>query len=191
LTKVNDMTEWNSETAEWYAENYGEYPTNRLAVDELDLPADASVVDIGCGTGSALRHAATRVTEGSLIGIDPVPRMIEIAKERTFGHTDSARIEFRLGSAEKVPVEDDSADFVFAFDSIDHWQDVHQGFSEIRRVLGPGGTLVVVKDGAVPGAARARRQLVDTLKRAGFEVVEQRELSAEGVYFTLWTFLQA
>jgi len=27
------MTEWDSDTAEWYAENYGEYPTNRLAVD--------------------------------------------------------------------------------------------------------------------------------------------------------------
>ena len=185
------MTEWNSETAEWYASNYGEYPTNRLAVDELDLPADAVIVDIGCGTGSALRHAASRITRGSLIGIDPVPRMIEIAQEQTLGHPDSARIEFRVGSAEDVPVEDDSANFVFAFDSLDHWEDIDKGFSEIRRVLRSGGKLVVVKDGAVPGAAEARRTFIATVERAGFVVAEERELNREDITFTFWTCLMA
>ncbi len=80
------MTEWNTETAEWYAEKFGEYPTNRLAVDTLDLQPDATILDIGCGTGSALRHAAEKVIHGSLIGIDPVPRMMEIAKEKTHSH---------------------------------------------------------------------------------------------------------
>jgi len=184
------MTEWDSDTAEWYAENYGEYPTNRLAVDELSLPSEATVVDIGCGTGAALRHAATSVTVGSLIGIDPIPRMIEIARQRTTGHPASARIEFRLGSAENVPVEDASTNFVFAFDSIDHWQDLRQGLSEVRRVLAPGGALVVVKDRAVPGATRARHQLVDAVERVGFQVAEQRELSQEGVHFALWIFIR-
>jgi len=183
------MTEWNSETAEWYAKNYGEYPTNRLAVDELDLPVDAFVVDIGCGTGYALRHASLRVTRGRLVGIDPVPRMIEIARERTLGHPGSARIEFRQGSAEKMPVEDELADFVFAFDSLDHWQDIECGLGEIRRILRRGGKLVIVKDGAVPGAAEARRGLVDTVKRGGFLVTDQRELGGEGISFTLWICL--
>lgn len=89
-----------------------------------------------------------------------------------------------------MPEEDDSADFVFAFDSLDHWQDVQQGFSEIRRVLRPGGRLMIVKDGAVPGATKARRELEDILGRAGFRMAEQRELSAEGVSFTLWAFLE-
>ena len=86
------MPEWDSETAEWYAQNYGEYPTNRLAVDALDLPEDAVIVDVGCGTGAALRHAAVKVRRGHLIGIDPVPRMIEIARERLEGHPAAARI---------------------------------------------------------------------------------------------------
>ena len=101
------MTEWNSESADWYAANYGEYATNRLAVDELDLPVDAIIVDVGCGTGAALRHAAAKVTDGSLIGIDPVPRMIEIARDRLDGHQASARIEFRVGPAEDLPIEDE------------------------------------------------------------------------------------
>ena len=185
------MNEWNSETAEWYATNYGEYPTNRLAVDELDLPVEAVIVDIGCGTGSALRHAALEVTKGSLIGIDPVPRMIEIARERTLGHPASARIEFREGTAEEIPLDDESADFVFAFDSLDHWQDVQRGLSEVHRILRSGGKLAIVKDGDVPGAAESRISLVETLERADFAVTEQRELSGEDISFTLWTCLEA
>ena len=120
LIAEDTMTEWDSDTAEWYAANYGEYATNRLAVDELDLAADAVIVDVGCGTGSALRHAASRVIDGRLIGIDPVPRMIEIAREGSDESPASARIEYRVGSAEALPVEDGLADLVFAFDSIDH-----------------------------------------------------------------------
>jgi ubiquinone/menaquinone biosynthesis C-methylase UbiE len=180
------MTEWDSESADWYAANYGEYATNRLAVDELDLAVGATVVDVGCGTGSALRHAASGVKEGSLIGIDPVPRMIEIARERSADHPAAARIEYREGSAEDLPVRDDSADYVFAFDSIDHWQDVDRGLDEVRRILKPGGQLAVVKDGAVPGSAESRRGLAGVLEGAGFVVVDQRQIAAEGVSFTLW-----
>ncbi|MFT4704273.1 MAG: ubiquinone/menaquinone biosynthesis C-methylase UbiE [Bradymonadia bacterium] len=80
------MTEWTDQTAEWYAAKYGEYPTNQLALDALEIAPNASVLDIGCGTASALRHASQTVTSGRLIGVDPVPRMIEIASERLAGH---------------------------------------------------------------------------------------------------------
>ena len=96
------MTEWNSETAEWYAANYGDYPTNRLAVERLDLPDQATIVDVGCGTGSALRYAAAKVTNGNLIGIDPVPRMIEIAKDKTKEILTGYPINFMVGSAERI-----------------------------------------------------------------------------------------
>jgi len=182
------MTEWTSETAQWYASNYGEYPTNRLAVDELDLPPDAVVVDVGCGTGYALRHASQELTRGRLIGIDPVPRMIEIARERTLGHPHSARIEFRVGYAESMPVEDEAADVVFAFDSVDHWQDVNRGLEEIRRILRPGGTLAIVKDRSVPGAGEMGRVVAETVRSAGFSAIDKREISREGVSFTLWTW---
>ena len=78
--------EWNDETAEQYARKYGECATNRLPVEEIQLPSNAIIVDIGCGTGATLRRAADFVTKGVLIGIDPVPRMLEIARELTAAH---------------------------------------------------------------------------------------------------------
>lgn len=180
------MTEWNVETAEWYARNYGEYATNRLAVEVLELDRDSVIVDVGCGTGSALRHAASTVTVGTLIGVDPVPRMIEIARQETALHLGAERIDFREGSAENLPVDDGAADIVLAFDSFDHWQNKERGLGEIRRVLRPKGCLVVVKDGGLPGGAEARRAFVEILTRAGFAVAREEQIDAEGVSFTLW-----
>ncbi len=180
------MSEWNAETAEWYAREYGEYATNRLAVDALDLAPSSVVVDVGCGTGSALRHAAASVTDGVLIGVDPVPRMVEIARERAVGHPAAARIEFREGTAEDLPLDDGVADVVLAFDSFDHWQDKAQGLAEIRRVLRRQGRLAVVKDDGVPGGPGARRSFVDSLAAAGFAVSREEHIAGDGVSFTLW-----
>ncbi|MCL4836224.1 MAG: methyltransferase domain-containing protein [Caldilineaceae bacterium] len=179
-------TEWTTETAEWYAAHYGEYATNSLAVDALDLPANAVIVDVGCGAGPALRHASQRVTTGALIGVDPVPRMVEIAQARAADHPAAARLEFRVGSAESLPVDDGVADFVFAFDSFDHWQDKAAGLAEVRRILRPAGQLVVVKDGGVPGGAKAAKAFVKRLTDAGFALAREETIEVDEVSFTLW-----
>ncbi len=180
------MSEWNTETADWYASKYGEYATNRLAVDAIDLAPDAVVVDVGCGTGSALRHASTRVTEGRLIGVDPVPRMLEIARERLVSHPAAARVEFREGSGESLPLEDGVADIALALGSIDHFDNRADGLREIRRVLMPRGRLVVVKDGGVPGGEGAKRAFLEELETTGFHLVRQVELCEGEVQCTLW-----
>lgn len=174
------MSEWNAQTAEWYAETYGEYATNRLAVDRLKLRADAAILDVGCGTGAALRHAAKRVTDGTLVGVDPVPRMVEIAQERAAGHP--GPLHFLTGPAEALPVGDAAFDVVLAFDSYDHWTEPERGLAEVRRVLRAGGLFVVVKDGGV-GSLRSFREDVEA---AGFAVLSEESVQAEGVGFLLW-----
>lgn len=180
------MSKWDSETAEWYAKKYGEYATNRLGVEALNLPVDATIVDIGCGTGCALRHAAKQVTQGRLIGIDPVPRMVEIAREQTASHAASERIVFYEGAAESLPVKDNLADFVFAFDSFDHWQNPLQGLAEVRRILNANGRFVVVKDGGLPDGTQAQQTFAEMLTRAGFVVSEERAIDEDDVSFMMW-----
>lgn len=178
------MSTWDAAAAEWYAERYGEYPTNRLALDDLDLPMDGAVLDIGCGTAAALRHIGLRVAR--LIGVDPVPRMVEIAAERLVGHPAAERIELRIGSASRLPVADGAIDVVLAFDSFDHWGDKAAGLAEVQRVLAPGGRFVVVKDAGAPGAKRSASTFGAAVEAAGFTVVEAREMRGEGATFTRW-----
>ncbi len=180
------MSNWDTKTAEWYAEKYGEYATNRLGIDALKLPSDSTVIDIGCGTGAALRHASGQVTKGTLIGIDPVPRMIEIAQEKTARHSAADRIVYHQGGAEKLPVEDDTADVVLAFDSYDHWQDQLKGLQEVHRVLKTNGRFVVVKDGGLPNKTDAKKAFLAGLKDAGFTVKSERTIEDGEVTFTLW-----
>ncbi len=179
------MTTWTDETAEWYAEKYGEYPTNHLAVDMLELAPDAVVLDIGCGTAAALRHAASKVTSGRLLGVDPVPRMVEIARERVASHPAAGRIELHVAPADALPFDDGTIDVVLAFDSYDHWAPrQREGLAEVRRVL---ARFVVVKDASVPFAGSAAKAFVDALGEAGFTVSDARTVDAGEVSFAMWT----
>lgn len=174
------MAKWNRESAEWYAERYGEYATNRLAIDRLELPSEAAILDIGCGTGAALRHAVTRGARGLLVGVDLVPRMVEIARERSATAQD--RLHFMVGAAEALPVDDATFDVVLAFDSFDHWDDPRKGLAEVRRALRPGGRFIVVKDGGVAALHPFREEV----EAAAFQVESEERIAAEGVVFTLW-----
>lgn len=185
--KTPPMSEWTAETAEWYAAKYGEYPTNQLTIEHLDLAHDATVLDIGCGTAAALRHASTKVTDGVLIGVDPVPRMVEIAKERLADHPASDRIELHIAPAHKLSLEGGTVDVVLALDSYDHWASYQrEGLAEVRRVLAPGGRFIVVKDASVPFAAEAKQAFLSALAEGGFAVIGERETEASDVSFTTW-----
>jgi ubiquinone/menaquinone biosynthesis C-methylase UbiE len=186
-----DMSEWTAETAQWYADKYGEYPTNRLTIDALEIAADAVVVDVGCGTGAALRHASARVTLGRLLGFDPVPRMVEIARERLVGHAGADRIEIAEAHVHALPLEDGCADLVLALDSFDHWgDDKAPGLRELRRVIDAEGRFVMVKDAGAPSAAAAAG-VVTAVTAHGFGLVETRHITEGEVAFALWIFSPA
>ena len=173
---------WDAELAEWYAARYGDYATNRLGVEAITLTPTDAVLDVGCGTGAALRHAAPRVPDGDLVGVDPVPRMVEIAEEHTKVRHDCTHVRYLVGSAEALPVPGAAFDVVLAFDSFDHWQNPAVGLAEVLRVLKPTGRLVVVKDTGVA----SMRVFPDAARAAGFEVVRESDHEGEGVTFTLW-----
>lgn len=176
------MREWDAYAAEWYTERYGEYATNRLAVDRIELKPTTDILDVGCGTGAALRHASQVVTHGKLIGVDLVPRMVEIAQERAAGHPAEHRLDFRVGRADALPVEDSCADVVLAFDTFDHWSSPSDGLAEVLRVLRPGGRFCVVKDGSEP----QRLPFAELAETAGFTIDTHEHIEGEGITFLFW-----
>lgn len=171
------MSEWNAATAEWYVQNFGEYPTNREGVRRIEFPAEAVVLDIGCGSGSALRTVGALVPGATLIGVDPVPRMLELAREQG-----GEALDLRLGDAGALPVPDHRCDVVLAFDSMDHWSDVDAGLREVHRVLKPGALFVVVKDLSAPGGL----DTATVLRGAGFGDIVEETVDLPEVRFVLW-----
>ena len=103
-------------------------------------PAPRRILDVGCGTGYALRQLAQRLPEAAeFTGIDPAPEMIRVARES--GPDD--RITFAAGTAERLPAEDGRFDLVISTTSFDHWAGQRAGLAECARVLAPGGHLVL------------------------------------------------
>jgi arsenite methyltransferase len=99
------------------------------------------VLDAGSGGGFDCFVAAHQVgPEGEVIGIDMLPAMLEKAR-RTAEFMGFKNIEFREGLLEEIPVDDDWADVVISNGVINLCADKKRVFSELSRVLRPGGRL--------------------------------------------------
>jgi ubiquinone/menaquinone biosynthesis C-methylase UbiE len=112
----------------------------RLASDVAQISSADHVVDVGCGPGSAARVAARRGAR--VTGVDPAPAMLRVARAVT---PRRATITWREGTAEALPVADDSATVVWALATVHHWQDVDSAVIEAHRVLVPGGRLIAIE----------------------------------------------
>lgn len=108
---------------------------------------DATLLDIGCGAGHASFIAAAQVK--SVMAYDLSAAMLE-----TVNHAAQERGLVNLttcqGYAESLPFDDESVDIVISRYSAHHWQDVGQALREIKRVLKPGGN-VILMDVMSPG----------------------------------------
>lgn len=137
---------WGEDLVHWYVWNYGEHPFNHMAVDFAELQGDERVLDIGCGSGSALRYACRFLTGGRATGIDPSPAMIRVAERQSQNQELPQGISFHVSGAEALPLPDDSVDVAFAINSLHHWADQQAGLAEVRRVLAPTGRLILLEE---------------------------------------------
>jgi SAM-dependent methyltransferase len=105
------------------------------------LTAGERVVDIGSGAGFDSFIAAGQVGDtGEVIGVDMTEEMLEKSSDTAVA-LGLSNIEFREGLAESLPIEDDWADAVISNGVINLCADKRAVFTEIMRVLRPGGTL--------------------------------------------------
>ncbi len=102
-------------------------------IDALDLPPDAQILDAGCGSGRNMVELAPR---GEVTGIELSPTSVAVARARNVG-------EVVEGSVEELPFPDHSFDFAVCLDVIEHLDDDLRTMRELRRVVRPGGRLLV------------------------------------------------
>jgi ubiquinone/menaquinone biosynthesis C-methylase UbiE len=119
----------------------------RIAERLTGLVAGDVVVDVGCGPGTAVRRAARR--GASVVGVDPAPVMLRVARSIT---RNSDRVRFVEGRAESLPLPDSSASIVWSIACVHHWADLDAGLEEVRRILRAGGRLVAIERRSPLGA---------------------------------------
>lgn len=107
---------------------------------ELDpLKPGERVLDLGCGAGSDVFHAAVQVgPSGKVVGIDMTERMLEKCKKSLDGHG-SMNVEFIAGHIEALPFDEGSFDCVISNGVINLTPRKADVFRSVARVLVPGG----------------------------------------------------
>ena len=133
---------------------------NPFALHELS-PGER-VVDAGSGGGFDCFVAARKVgPQGSVVGIDMLPEMLERSRRAT-QQQGLSNVEFREGLLEQMPVEAGWADVAISNGVFNLCADKRATFAEIWRVLRPGGRLQfadIANGKPVPEAARANIDL--------------------------------
>ena len=112
------------------------------------LPPGGRVLDIGCGNGALLRELSSRIASGA--GVDRSPRMIALARAQAVGQE---HLSFETVDGPRLPFADASFDAVVSLLSFRYldWDPI---VNEIRRVLAPGGRILIVDMVTVPTGLR-------------------------------------
>ena len=137
------------------AENYQRYfvpaiatPVSAGLLAAADLRPGERVIDVACGTGVIARLAAERVgPTGTVTAVDVAPDMIDVA--RSTPTPAGAAIEWHVGDATSLPFDDGASDVVLCQMGLMFMADRAAAVAEMRRVLTPGGRVVLNTPGAI------------------------------------------
>ncbi len=113
------------------------------------LPADAQVLDAGCGPGTITADLAARVPGGQVTGIDAAPDVLAEARQEA-ARRGQANVRFETGDVYRLAYADGTFDVVHAHQLLQHLSDPVRALAEMRRVCRPGG-LVAARDGDYGG----------------------------------------
>jgi SAM-dependent methyltransferase len=149
----------------------------RLVADLAVVGRDDRVLDVGCGPGGAAREAARR--GGEVTGVDPSPLMLRLARLLSRGRS-GQRITFKKGTAEALPLDDESMSVAWAISSAHHWADVPAGLREIHRVLRPGGRLIIAENLSQTGAGHKGRHGLTEVRAAEMAAAAEAAGFADG-----------
>lgn len=127
--------------ADWLNENNKQANANTIAL--LCVEAGNRVLEIGGGSGRTVPDIIAQAEDVHYTGIDISPTMIEGASRFNAAAVAAGRASFHLGSAERMPFTDASFDRIFSIGVIHFWTDPDIALAEVRRVLRPGGFLLM------------------------------------------------
>jgi SAM-dependent methyltransferase len=165
----------------------GHRPVGEQAIELMNIPADARVLDLGCGSGWASRLIAEKAILGKVIGIDIADEMVQLAADSS---KQFSNVEFRVASAESLPFSDGEFTHVFSMESLYYYSNMLTAVTEVYRVLADGGKIVTVVDLYrenepshqwiptlnVPVQLLSIRDYRDLFEQAGFVNVQDRRL---------------
>lgn len=117
---------------------------NQHAIALLDPQPGEAVLDIGTGNGLSLRHLASRVGEGTVVGVDHSSVMCRRAEKKNKSLINEGPVSVMCACSDDLPFETGYFDAAMSVHTLYFWNPAEPHLKEIARVLRPGGRLVLV-----------------------------------------------
>jgi demethylmenaquinone methyltransferase/2-methoxy-6-polyprenyl-1,4-benzoquinol methylase len=117
----------------------------KKAIKQLTEINPTTLLDVATGTGDVAILAAKILSVDKITGIDISEGMLEIGRKKIASSHLEKTIELKQGDSEAIQFPDNSFDAVTVAFGVRNFQHLEKGLSEIKRVLKPGGKLVVLE----------------------------------------------
>ena len=149
--------------------NEGNALINKFAIEALDVHPNDTILEIGMGNGFFVKDILMVHSTVTYIGCDFSDLMVEEAILRNEVFIESGQAAFYQAKANALPVDNERVDKLFNVNAIYFWDDPAVVLKEIRRVLKPGGKLII--------AVRPKRLMKELpFVKYGFKIYDREDL---------------
>jgi ubiquinone/menaquinone biosynthesis C-methylase UbiE len=124
--------------------NIGHSRLTRWGLSHISINKDDTILDIGCGGGRTVNTLAKIAAEGKVYGIDYSEVSVAVSTSKNKKLIDAGRVRILHASVDSLPFSDDMFNLVIAVESCHFWPDLVNDLKEIRRVLKPSGSVIIV-----------------------------------------------
>ena len=143
------------------------------ALQQVTIPTNATILDIGCGGGRTIQKLAALAPEGKVVGIDYSPTCVEVSRITNAPEIEAARVRIEQGSVAALPFADCSFDIVTAVETHYYWPDLPANVREVLRVIKPSGKFVLIAETYRGGPMRLLYGAIMPLLRAAYLTDEE------------------
>ncbi len=167
----------------WKAEDYYQNSSSQKnaasdLIQYVEIRGDSDILDVGCGDGKITAEIAAKIPQGSIVGVDISPAMIDFAKSN-FPQENFPNLRFHLKDAQELDF-DMQFDLLFSFTALQWVQEQDAFLKGAFRSLKSNGTLAITMPMGLPS----------TLEQAVNELISTREWSPYfNDFVTGWNFV--
>jgi SAM-dependent methyltransferase len=186
--QVRKPTKWTGRFMVWLM-NLTHSKLTDWGLQRVQIQKDFAILDVGCGGGRTIQKLAAAAPQGTVYGIDYADGSVSGSRAKNAELVRAGRVAIEQASVSQLPFADSKFDLVTAVETQYYWPEPLKDMQEIRRVLKPGGTLLIIAESYKTGAyEKLQRPIMKALGSTNLSPDDQRALFSAAGYVDVQIF---